>query len=346
MKLLNPGPVTLSERVRQALLREDLCHREPEFAELQQRIRAALLAVYDLDPAEWAAILLTGSGTAAVEAMLSSLVPTNGRLTVVANGAYGERMARIAETYGIDTARATHAWTEAIDVSRLDAHATQIAVVQHETTTGRLNDLAAVAAATRDARLLLDAVSSFGAEAIDFEGCRIDALAGTANKCLHGVPGTSFVIARRGVLERAAARTVYLNLVTYLAAQDAGSTPFTQSVQTFYALDAALAELAGGGGWQRRRERYRRLMHRVRGGLVALGIKPLLPDGESSCVLSAFRLPKGLDYAALHDHLKRAGYVIYAGQGEFAQSIFRIAVMGALDDADIERLLRAIRSIV
>ncbi|EAR21021.1 2-aminoethylphosphonate aminotransferase [Nitrococcus mobilis] len=345
MKLLNPGPVTLSERVRQALLREDLCHREPEFARLQQRIRAALLGVYDLDPAEWAAILLTGSGTAAVEAMLSSLVPANGRLAVVANGVYGERMARIAETYGIDTARAAHAWVEAIDVSRLDANARQIAVVHHETTTGRLNDLSAVAA-THDARLLVDAVSSFGAEAIDFEGWRIDALAGTANKCLHGVPGTSFVIARRPVIERATARTVYLNLATYLAAQDTGSTPFTQSVQTFYALDEALAELAGAGGWQRRRERYRSLMHRVRAGLLGLGIEPLLLDGESSCVLNAFRLPKGLDYATLHDHLKRAGYVIYAGQGEFAQSIFRIAVMGALADDDIEHLLRAIRSIV
>ncbi len=346
MKLLNPGPVTLSERVRHALLREDLCHREPEFTELQQRIRAALLNVYDLDPAEWTAILLTGSGTAAVEAMLSSLVPTNGRLAVVANGVYGERMARIAETYGIGTAHAAHGWTEAIDVSRLDADARQIAVVQHETTTGRLNDLNAVATAALDARLLIDAVSSFGAEAIDFEGCRIDALAGTANKCLHGVPGTSFVIARRAVIERTAARTVYLNLATYLTAQDAGSTPFTQSVQSFYALDAALAELAETGGWQRRREHYRRLMHRVRDGLAALGIEPLLPDGESSCVLNAFHLPKDLGYAALHDHLKRAGYVIYAGQGEFAQSIFRIAVMGALVDDDIERLLGTIRSIV
>src|SRR5687768_2581573 len=114
MILLNPGPVTLSERVRKALLKPDLCHREPEFFDLQDSIRAKLLQVYGLDPARYAAVLLSGSGTVAVEAMIASLAPSDGELLVIENGAYGERISRMAEIHGIVLRRLHYEWGGAI----------------------------------------------------------------------------------------------------------------------------------------------------------------------------------------------------------------------------------------
>jgi len=348
--LLNPGPVNLSGRVRDALAGTDLCHREPEFASLQARIRRRLLDVYGLDDG-WAAVLLTGSGTAAVEAMLSSLAPAQGRVLVLENGVYGERMSRIADIHGIPSARLRHGWGEPIDVDAvgraLDRHGDvhHVAVVHHETTTGRLNDLASLGAVCRrrGVGLLVDGVSSFGGEHLDFEDMAIEACAGTANKCLHGVPGACFAVVRRRALAAAGRqpRTLYLDLAAYCGEQDRDGTPFTPSVQAFYALDAALAELAEAGGWQARRARYRRLAGRVAEGLRALGVRPLLEAGASSAVLSAWHIPQGVDYAGLHDALKRRGFVIYAGQGELASRIFRVSTMGAIGDADIERLLEA-----
>ncbi|MBI4696299.1 MAG: 2-aminoethylphosphonate aminotransferase [Gammaproteobacteria bacterium] len=350
--LLNPGPVTLSDGVRAALQRPDLCHREPEFATLQQGLRDKLLAVYGLAGDTWAATLLTGSGTAAVEAMLISMMPAEGAMLVIENGVYGERMLAIAHAYGIPALGLSHAWAEKIDMERVHAaldenpRIAHVAVVHHETTSGRLNDLHELAATCRERGLwlLLDAVSSFGAEALDFAEWPIAACAATANKCLHGVPGTSFVIARRERLARGAKRGMYLDLSRYLAQQDAGGTPFTQSVQTFYALDAALGEFFAAGGVAARHALYAGRLGRVRGTLRRLGVAPLLPDGDCSCVLHAFELPSGTDYAALHDALKARGFVIYAGQGRLASRIFRISTMGEIGEDDLARLCAALEA--
>lgn len=351
--LLNPGPVTLSARVRNAMLRPDLCHREPEFTTLQNSLRNRLLGVYGLSPASWAAILMTGSGTAAVEAMIASLVPRTGTLLVAENGVYGERIRTMAERHGITTVTARSDWQGAIDLegvrAALAAHpgVTQVAAVHHETTTGRLNDLAGLAALCRESGvgMLIDAVSSFGAEAIDFDSWPIDACAATANKCLHGVPGTSFVVTRRAALAAAdAQRSLYLDLAAYLANQDGGGTPFTQSVQTFYALDEALAEFFEEGGWTARQALYEARQARIRDTLARLGVETLLPPQESSCVLQAFRLPSGMSYARLHDGLKARGFVIYAGQGKLAAGIFRISAMGAIGAADLQRLQDALEA--
>ncbi len=351
--LLNPGPVTLTTRVRQALLRPDLCHREPEFSELQSSIRDDLLRVYDLKPADWTAVLLTGSGTAAVEAMLTSLVTADGRVLILDNGVYGARMAKMATAYGIDHDTVTCGWGEALDIDAIKKQLqirqyTHIALVQHETTTGRLNDLAAVAglAAEHRAELLIDGVSSFAAEAIEFNDWPVAACAATANKCLHGVPGISFVITRKQALATGATRSVYLDLNTYETQQVAGGTPFTQSVQCCYALAEALTEFFDEGGWQARRSLYRQRMALVRDGLQSQGVEPLLADSACSCVLNAFQLPAGVTYTRLHDSLKAAGFIIYAGQGELASSIFRIAVMGALADSDLQRLVEEVGGIL
>ncbi len=354
MILLNPGPVNLSERVRQALLRPDLCHREPEFTALQNGIREKLLRVYGLDPRQWAAVLLTGSGTAAVEAMISTLVPEAGKLAIIENGVYGERISQIARIYRIPHVRLQHHWAEPINLDALEAclrdmsEITHLAVIHHETTTGRLNPLEAVARICkgRGVQLLVDGVSSFGAERIEFEDWGIAGCAATANKCLHGVPGTSFAIVRRDALppEDTPRRNLYLDLSAYCRNQDQGGTPFTQSVQTFYAIDEALDELAEEGGWAERHQQYQQRMTMVREGFEDLGIEPLLAREECSVVLNAFRLPAGLGYTTLHDFLKENGFVIYAGQGDFAKTLFRISAMGAIGVEDLQRLVRVVEN--
>lgn len=349
--LLNPGPVTLTPRVRDALAGPDLCHREPEFFDLQDEIRARLAAVYQLDDEIWAPVLLSGSGTVAVEAMMASLPGNDDRLLIIENGVYGERMTRMAEIHGIAHERLALAWGEAIDSealrSRLSAGGfSHVAVVHHETTTGRLNDLTAIAAVCQEAGvgLLVDAVSSFGAEAIEF-GPAITAVAATANKCLHGAPGAAFVLVRRSALATARTRALYLDLAGYSAKQDERGTPFTPGIPAFYALAEALAEHAEAGGWPARGERYRQLADQVGEALAGLGIGSLLAPGTSSCVLRAYRLPAGVSYDVLHDRLKAEGFVIYAGQGGLSDSIFRISTMGDLDEADMDRLIAAITEI-
>jgi 2-aminoethylphosphonate-pyruvate transaminase len=351
MLLLNPGPVTLTERVRKSLLQTDLCHREPEFFDLQDEARARLLATYALDPEVWSAVLMTGSGTAAVESMIAGLVPEGGRLLIIENGVYGERIAQIARQYRIDHEVVKYEWMEAPDVDaiigKLDGFS-HVAIIHHETTTGRLNEIDRLSAACKErgVGLLLDGVSSFGAEPIDFDGGGIVAVAATANKCLHGVPGAAFVIVRRDALTRAASRTYYLDISRLAKLQDARNTPFTPSVHAYYALVEALREFEDEGGLIARHAHYLALADQVGSGLAALGIEGALPDGESSVVLRAYRLPAGITYPVLHDALKAQGFVIYAGQGGLSNELFRISTMGALSSTDIDRLIQAIARVV
>jgi len=357
MLLLNPGPVSLSERVRRSLLQPDLCHRESEFFDLQDEARRRLLAVHDLDPAEWSAVLMTASGTGAVESMMAALVPQGGRVLIVENGVYGERIAQMCALYKIPHERLIGDWMKAPDLdavaARLDAASgaapfTHLAVVHHETTTGRLNDLDSLSRLCRahGVKLLIDGVSSFGAEAIDFADAALAAVAATANKCLHGVPGASFVIVRRAVLAEAASRTYYLDLARLARLQDQRGTPFTPAVHVYYALVEALREFAEAGGRPARYRRYAELAAQVRAGLAALDIDTLIPAEQSSVVLRAYRLPTKVTYASLHDALKAGGFVIYAGQGHLSSTLFRISTMGEVMTADLDRCLSCVARVL
>lgn len=349
MVLLNPGPVTLSPRVRAALTAGDWCHREPEFAALLQGLNASLAAVYAPLAADYDAVTFAGSGTAAVEGMLGAFAPDAGGTLVVANGVYGERMARMLAALGKPHRVASHDWlaapVTAALAAELDRHPaiTHVAAVHHETTTGRLNDIAAIGALcrARGLTLLLDAVSSFGAEAIAGTDWNLGALAATANKCLHGVPGLSFVVGRRSLWQGGGPRprSVYLDLrAAHRAEHGDGFAPFTLPVQVAFALREALAEFVAGGGWQARRAQYLQRAATIHGVLTAHGVATLLPVADYSSVLWSYRLPRGHAYAQLHAGLKADGFVIYAGQGRLAADIFRVAHMGDITAADLVAL--------
>jgi 2-aminoethylphosphonate-pyruvate transaminase len=351
--LLNPGPVTLTDRVRGALTRGDWCHREPEFAALVQDINARLVRVHPGMAQRYRAVTLAGSGTGAVEAMLATFAPDAGRTLVVANGVYGERILRMLDAHGKPRCVLSQAWTSGIDMAAVarqleaDAGITHLAVVHHETTTGRLNDLDALGALCRQRRvtLLLDAVSSFGAEHLDADAWNVGALAGTANKCLHGVAGLSFVLARddlwSGPAQRAGA--LYLDLRGYYNTQHKdGFSPFTLPVQVAFALQEALAEHEEEGGCEARRQAYASRAARIAVTLRVAAVETLLPPAEYSSVLWSWRLPAGQDYGRLHDALKADGFVIYAGQGDLGAQIFRIAHMGDIRPDDLDRLCSAL----
>lgn len=344
--LLNPGPVTLSPRVRAALGRGDWCHREPEFAALMKDINARLADVHPA-LAGFSAATLAASGTGAVEAMLATFAPADATTLVVANGVYGERMARMLKVQGKPHRVLEHGWLDAVDPARISAAlvagVTHLAVVHLETTTGRLNDLDAIGALCRErgVTLLLDAVSSFGAHRIEGADWNLGALAATANKCLHGAPGLSFVLASQALWRRAPvpAASLYLDLRAYHAGQHGdGFSPFTLPVQVAFALQEALLEHAEQGGSAARLAAYGARAERVYAALESAGVRGLIDPAARSPVLVSWKLPSGRRYEALHDALKARGFVIYAGQGRLGPEIFRVAHMGDIRPAELDTL--------
>ncbi len=352
--LLNPGPVTLSEGVRHAVGRVDLCHREPEFFELQDEVIRGLVDVYECDPNQWTAVLIGGSGTSAMEAMLLSLVPDTANVLVLENGVYGERMSRIARIYGIRHQSLSVAWGEEINLVALSdllskGDFTHVAAVHHETTTGRLNPIDEIASLCTEhgVSLLLDAVSSFAAESIPFLQPSLLACAATSNKCLHGIPGLAMVLCRCDSLKQdIEPRSLSLYLQGWAEQQTRQSTPFTPPVNAMLALAQALKELDKQGGWKARRSRYRNLAGRVASTCRELGVEPWLAADVSSCVLRSYRLPANMTYNALHDGLKQQGFVIYGGQGKLSAQLFRVSTMGEISDYDMARLLQALRIVI
>ena len=348
MVLLNPGPVNVSPRVTAALGRGDICHREPECAELLARIRRRLLDAFA--PRGFSAVLLTGSGTAAVEAAVTSVCSERGRLVVVSNGVYGERITAMARAARIPVTPVESPWTEAPDLDAVEAalrapDVEAVAVVHHETTTGVLNPVADIvhAAAGEGRRVLVDAMSSLFGERLDVTQDGIDFVMASANKCLQGVPGISFVLARRQALEALRGRpprSVYLDLSNHFATQEQDNTPFTPAVQVLHAMRQALRELEKEGVAERI-ARYAENARVLRRGMAALGFEILVPDGARSSILTTFKLLPGITYDPLHDAMKRRGYIIYAGQGDIRKYAFRVSNMGTLTPADMHGVVEA-----
>ena len=348
--LLNPGPANTSQAVKDAMVTPDLCHREPEFFEVMRECRARLAGLA-VGGDSFATVLFTGSGTAAVEATVGSVVPRARALLVVVNGVYGDRLVKIARAHGIPAISLAYDMTTPVaarDVEgALRAHpeVSHVAVVHHETTTGLLNPVADVARATARAgrRLIVDAMSSLFGEPLDVATDGIDFVTASANKCLQGLPGVSFVLGRRTALDALrgqAARSVYLDLHGHYASQEVDNTPFTPAVQVLHAMREALAEL-GLEGVAVRIRRYAENARVLREGMSALGFEILVPEGARSNILTTFRLLPGLAYDPLHDALKRRGYIIYAGQGELRTYAFRVSNMGTLTPRDMEGVVAA-----
>ncbi len=329
--LLNPGPINVSPAVREALHRcVDQCHREPEYLTMQDRVRRKLVSVFGV-ASEYEAALITGSGTAAMEAMVCSTVEHG--LLVLVNGVYGERLAKIGRAHGLAVDVAERNWLEPHDPASLadvlhDGIDT-VAVVHHETTTGLLNDIPGIAAVCKahGKRLIVDSVSGLGGETFDFGDIQPAAVCCTANKCIQGLPGISFVFVHRDTPLHT--RSVYMDLPGILEKQRKSDTPFTPAIQVMAALEAALDELdketvAG------RIERYTTASMSIRDTMERLGLSCLLPNDIRSNTITCAHLPAGVTYQHIHDRMREKGFVIYGGQGHLSATAFRVANMGII----------------
>jgi 2-aminoethylphosphonate aminotransferase len=352
--LLNPGPCTTSERVKRALLVPDLCPREKNFGKLLAAVRAKLLRTVNAE-ATHTAVLLAGSGTAAMEASLGSVVGPADRVLIIDNGAYGRRAEQIAQALGLPHRMLSLGWgeyphPEIVGAALAETPAiTHCFFVHHETTTGMLNPLDAIVTACqrRGVVTIVDAMSSLGGVPLDLQSTPADFVISSANKCLQGFPGLSFVLARRAALARLAAlprRSVYLHLHdNWRAQEETHQCLYTPPVQVLHALDEALDEFFEEGA-AARHARYAACYATLLAGMKALGFVCLVPEAWHSKLLTAFLEPDhpAWSFDAMHDYLYERGITVYPGKLSAART-FRIANIGDLQPADLECFLAHLR---
>ena len=350
--LLTPGPLTISEATRAAMGR-DWGSRDPAFIEMTARVRDRLVKL--AGGGAYACVPIQGSGTFAVEAMLGSLVPPGGKVLVLANGAYGRRMARICEIIGrahaeLECEEDTPPAPEAVEAALAgDSGISHVAVVHCETTSGILNPIEAIARVTEAAgrRLLIDAMSSFGAIGLDAASLPCEALAASSNKCLEGAPGLGFVIARKDALEGAEGNAPSLSLDLHgqwRGFETNGQWRFTPPTHVVATLDQALDEHAAEGGTKGRGARYRKNCAALVAGMRALGFETYLPDALQAPIIVTFHSPAdpNFDFEAFYDAIARRGFLIYPGKLTRAET-FRIGCIGHIGEAEIAGALAAIR---
>jgi 2-aminoethylphosphonate-pyruvate transaminase len=354
--LLTPGPLTTSRATKEAML-HDWGSRDAAFIEMNARVREQLLDLAG-GRGSHVCVPLQGSGTFIVEAMVGTLVPPTGKLLILANGAYGQRMARISRRYRRDVLVQEAPEDVPVSVAALDEALagdraiTHVAVVQCETTSGILNPVGDVAQVTarHRRRLLIDAMSAFGALPLDARTTPFDALVASSNKCLEGVPGVGFAIIRRSALEAAEGQAPSISLDLHdqwVSMEKARQWRFTPPTHVIAALDQALAEHAAEGGVAGRGARYRRNCDVLVSGLRALGFETLLPDALQAPIIVTVRMPADprFQFEAFYDRLGERGFVIYPGKLTVADS-FRIGCIGRVGEAEMRGVLDAIRDIL
>jgi len=355
--LLNPGPVTTTSSVKQALVVPDICPREVNFCELVRSVCQDLVRVV-CGESSYEAVPFASSGTGAIDACISSVIPENAKILVVDNGAYGERIARISLTYYPKDRVIIHkiSHTSRPDMDKLESLLTShpeihiVALVHHETTTGMLNPAPAILQIARrhGAGVILDAMSSYAGIPIDVRRDDYDFIVSSSNKCIQGMPGIGFVIGKRDrflSLKDRLPKSYYLDLwQQYDFLKRTGQMQFTPPVQVFYALRKALDEFFEETQ-ERRYARYAKSWEVLIGGLKELGFRMLLPQEHHSKILTAVFEPDDPAYSFedMHDYLLERGITIYPGKtGAF--KTFRIANIGAIDQNDIALFLNELRT--
>lgn len=354
--LLTPGPLTTSATVKEAML-HDWGSRDASFIAINKSVRERLVAMAGATGSH-VCVPLQGSGTFAVEAMLGTLVPRDGKLLILVNGAYGRRMIRICEIAGRAHSVLERAENMPIEASAVtaalvqDPSITHVAVIHCETTSGILNPLHEIAQAVAHAgrSLLIDAMSAFGAIPVDAAQVPFDALAASSNKCIEGVPGVGFVIVRQSVLEAAKGNAHALSLDLqdqWSSMEKNGQWRFTPPTHVIVAFHQALLEHEAEGGVAGRGKRYRDNGRILIDGMRKLGFETLLPDALQAPIIVTFHMPADpkFDFQRFYDRLKELGYVIYPGKLTVADS-FRIGCIGRLGGAEMHGALEAVRTVM
>ncbi|MEC0091278.1 2-aminoethylphosphonate aminotransferase [Paenibacillus macquariensis] len=348
--LLTPGPATTTDTVKFAQIVPDICPREPEFGQLMESISTDLTAIV-ADEKQYTAVLFGGSGTAAMDAVLSSVIGED-TIIIINNGAYGQRMCEIATVYGLHFIEFVSPPDKPVDLSALEqilklTHTpiTHLTVVHHETTTGLLNNINAIGelCKTYQVELIVDAISSFGAVPIQMEDMNISYLIASSNKNVQGLPGVSFVIAPRQKfegLQHVRQRSYYLNLYDqYKYFLKHNQMRFTAPIQTLYALRQAINEFMLEG-IEQRYSRYTQSWESLTQGIHRLGLNHIVAEEHHSKLLTSIIEPicEGYDFQQMHDFFYTKGFTIYPGKVEKLNT-FRIANIGDITHHDIDAFL-------
>jgi len=351
--LLTPGPLTTSATVKKAML-HDWGSRDHEFIRINREVRERLVRLAGGGDTH-VCVPIQGSGTFVLEAMLGTMVPRDGRLLVLVNGAYGRRAARICEYYG--RAHETLEWAEnkPVDPAAVEAKLrtepafTHVLVVHCETTSGILNSIERVAevCAISKKGLLIDAMSSFGAIPLDASQTPFDSMVASSNKCLEGVPGVGFAVIRKSALVLAKGNAPSLSLDLYdqwESMESTGQWRFTPPTHVIVAFHRALIEHEQEGGVNARGNRYRENCRILIEGMRGMGFQTLLPDALQAPIIVTFHTPEDprFDFQRFYDSLCDRGFVIYPGKLTVADS-FRIGCIGRIGSTQMRAAIKAIR---
>ncbi|HJP33687.1 MAG TPA: 2-aminoethylphosphonate--pyruvate transaminase [Candidatus Latescibacteria bacterium] len=354
--LLTPGPLSTSPTVRRAMDR-DWCTWDDEYnAGVVTPVREKLVQLATASrPDHYTCVLMQGSGTFSVEAMVGSTIPRDGKLLVLANGTYGQRLAQIADRLEIRHVVHDSGELDPPDLGRLDQAlredeaVTHVVLVHNETTTGMMNPLEEIASIVKghDRLLLVDSMSAFGGVPMDIAEMGIDYMVSSANKCIQGVPGFGFVVARISHLEQTEgwSRSLSLDLYDQWQAMEQGNGKwrFTSPTHVVRAFYQALIELEEEGGVAARHTRYRENQRRLVQGMQRLGFRCVLPPEYQSPIITGFYNPPHAEYDFMkfYSLLKDKGFVIYPGKVTGIDS-FRIGTIGHVFPEDVDRLLVAL----
>ncbi|EOV9525368.1 2-aminoethylphosphonate--pyruvate transaminase [Bacillus cytotoxicus] len=351
--LLTPGPLTTTKTVKEVML-YDWCTWDTEYNELVQEIRKRLVSLATKEEEYYTTVFMQGSGTFSVESVIGSVIPQEGKLLVCTNGAYGKRIVQIAKTLHINVVESyTNEWeptnlAEVEEILQKDSEITHIAVVHCETTTGIINPIADVCRLGKQYGkvTIVDAMSSFGGVEMDVADLQIDFMISSANKCIQGVPGFGFVIAKRTELEQCKGRARSLSLDLYdqwetMELQN-GKWRFTSPTHTVRAFYQALLELEEEGGVKARNTRYRNNQQVLVKRMREVGFEPLLDEAYQSPIITSFLYPgEGFTFQQLYEELKEHGFVIYPGKISKVDT-FRIGNIGDVYESDIHQLVDCI----
>ncbi|WP_321993461.1 2-aminoethylphosphonate--pyruvate transaminase [Clostridium butyricum] len=355
-KLLTPGPLTTTEAVKKEML-FDRCTWDDEYKSITQKIRKELLDIGNVNEEDYTAVLMQGSGTFAVESVITSTVGEKDKLLIIANGAYGERIGQIAEHISLNHFIYNNEYDEHPDMDKVkeildkDTEITHIAMVHCETTTGILNPIEdlSVIAKEYNKTLIIDAMSSFGGIPIDIKALGIDYLISSANKCIQGVPGFGFVIAKKEKLEKCKgiSRSLSLDLYDQYKGMDKdGKWRFTSPTHVVAAFSKALDELKEEGGVEGRYNRYKNNNLVLRKKLKEIGIESYIEEEKQSPIITTFAFPTdAFSFNEFYSFIKERGFVIYPGKLTDVDT-FRIGNIGEIYEEDINKLCEIIEEYV
>lgn len=347
--LFCPGPINVALNVKKAVIENEIGHREPEFSYLLTGINEKLLRLYgQSNDKKYYPVVITGSGTAANEAILSSVIQEKSIL-VLANGEFGERLFNISKIHNKNTFILNFGWGQKIDLQELENYLKSkkvdfIAMVHHETSTGMLNPIIKVGKLAKKygCFFIIDTVSSAGAEIVDIEKANVTFCSSSTGKAIGALPGLSFVVGLREAFEKLSklpSKTMYLNLYKfYFYSQSLAQTPNTPAVQLFFALDQALTNVFSVG-LHNRINTIHANAEKMRSRMRKIGLKFLINKEDMCSFLTTVLLPKNIQVATLKTVLRENNIVVYEGKGPLKGKVFQIGHVGELSDEEIDYCL-------